>query len=70
MEGARPQHTKLARAPRDAGVYGTARLLEKIVAALEAGKEPPSSGREARNVLAVIEAAYRSAETGTRVVIG
>ena len=63
------KHTTLARAPRGAGVYGTARLLEKIVAAIESGEEPPSSGREARNVLAVIEAAYRSAETGTRVVI-
>ena len=38
-----------------------------IVAALEAGVEPPSSAREARDVLRVIEAAYLSAATGERV---
>lgn len=57
----------LARNPRDDGVYGTAALLRQIVAALEAGEEPPSSGREARNVLAVIAAAYESSATGRRV---
>jgi predicted dehydrogenase len=64
-----PKQTTLAKAPRDAGVYGTAKLLEQIVAALEAGREPPSSGREARDVLRVIEAAYRSAATGERVAL-
>jgi predicted dehydrogenase len=58
---------RLARAPRDAAVEATRRLTEKIVAAFEAGVEPPSSGREARAVLEVIEAAYRSAATGERV---
>ena len=57
----------IARNPRDAGVFGTARLLEQILDAFREGREPPSSGREARNVLAVIEAAYRSAATGERV---
>jgi predicted dehydrogenase len=57
----------LARDPRDSGVYGTAKLLQKVVAAFEEGREPPSSGHEARQVLAVIEAAYRSAQTGERV---
>jgi D-apiose dehydrogenase len=57
----------LARNPRDPAVAATATLFEKIVAALERGDEPPSSGREARNVLAVIEAAYRSAASGDRV---
>jgi predicted dehydrogenase len=57
----------LARAPRDAAVAATGRLTQRIVDALEAGLEPPSSGREARDVLEVIEAAYRSAETGERV---
>jgi predicted dehydrogenase len=57
----------IARNPRDAGVYGTARLLEGILEAFRARREPPSSAREARNVLAVIEAAYRSAATGERV---
>jgi len=59
----------LARNPRQAGVYGTTRLLEQFVRAAERGDEPPSSAREAREVLAVIEAAYRSAETSARVVI-
>jgi predicted dehydrogenase len=57
----------LARDPRNSGVYGTGKLLQKVVAAFEEGREPPSSGREARQALAVIEAAYRSAETGDRV---
>jgi predicted dehydrogenase len=57
----------LARAPRQAGMRATAALLAKVAAALEKGEEPPSSGREARDVLCVIEAAYRSAETGERV---
>lgn len=57
----------LARARRDAGRYATAELFERITAAFERGEEPPSSGREARDVLAVIEAAYRSSRTGERV---
>jgi predicted dehydrogenase len=57
----------LARNPRRSGMHGTAALLERIAPALRDGREPPSSGREARQVIAVIEAAYRSAETGTRV---
>ncbi len=59
----------LARNPRDEGVVGTANLLAKVLAAIAAGREPPSSGREAREGLRVIEAAYRSAETGARVVL-
>ncbi len=57
----------LARNPRDAGVLGTARLLTKVLEAIRDGREPPSSAREAREVLRVIEAAYRSAATGERV---
>ncbi|HEU0304011.1 MAG TPA: Gfo/Idh/MocA family oxidoreductase [Gaiellaceae bacterium] len=66
----RGTHRKtLARNPRDPGVPATASLFRRIAAALDADEEPPSSGREARNVLAVIEAAYRSAATGERVVL-
>jgi predicted dehydrogenase len=61
--------TTLARNPRDDGVYGTAKLLAGILAAFEEGREPPSSGREARDGLRVIEAAYRSASTGERVAL-
>jgi predicted dehydrogenase len=61
------ERTTLARAPRNAGTEATAALLEKVVAALRSGSEPPSSGREARDVLAIIEAAYESAASGRRV---
>lgn len=59
----------LARNPRDPGVAATASLFQKIMTAFAAGEEPPSSGREARDVLLVIEAAYKSAATGERVEI-
>lgn len=59
----------LARNPRDPGVAATATLFQKIMAAFAAGEEPPSSGREARDALLVIEAAYRSAAAGERVEI-
>jgi predicted dehydrogenase len=61
------KRTMLARAPRQAGVYGTAELMKGLVASIENGGEPPSSAREARDVLAVIEAAYQSGESGRRV---
>jgi predicted dehydrogenase len=57
----------LARNPRQAGMHATGDLRTKVVAALEQGSEPPSSAREAREVLRVIEAAYESARTGRRV---
>jgi predicted dehydrogenase len=57
----------VARDPRRPELAGTAALLERIVTALEEGREPPSSGREARTTLEVIEAAYRSADSGERV---
>jgi predicted dehydrogenase len=49
--------TNLAKNPRDDGVDGTARLLAGILKAFEENREPPSSGREARDGLRVIEAA-------------
>ena len=57
----------LARARRESGKHATAELFKRITRAFEEGREPPSSGREARDVLAVIEAAYRSAHSGERV---
>ena len=57
----------LARNTRDAAQRATAALLAQIVRAFEQGLEPPSSGREARTALAVIEGAYESARTGRRV---
>jgi predicted dehydrogenase len=63
------QRRVLARNPRRAGVRAVAALIAELVDALKAGREPPSPGREARDVLTVIEAAYRSSETGTRIVL-
>jgi scyllo-inositol 2-dehydrogenase (NADP+) len=57
----------IARNPRNPNVVATGSLFRKIAAALAEGREPPSSGREARDVLAVIDAAYRSAATGQRI---
>jgi len=59
----------LARNPRQAGMRATGALLGGIVSALEQGAEPPSSAREAREVMRVIEAAYESARTGERVIL-
>jgi predicted dehydrogenase len=64
-----PRRKTIARDPRNPEVAATGALFRKIAAALEEGREPPSSGREARDVLRVIEAAYRSAATGERVEI-
>jgi predicted dehydrogenase len=61
---------QLARNRRDSVMRATADLLSAGVRALEQGRTPPSSGREARDVLAVIDAAYRSASTGRRVELG
>lgn len=64
-----PHRKKLARNPRNPGVAATVTLFTEIVAALREGREPPSSGSQARDGLRVIEAAYRSADSGERVVL-
>ena len=61
------RHTTIARDPRDVGPEATRRLFEKVVAAFEANREPPSSAREARTTLEIVEAAYRSGDTGARI---
>ena len=66
VERGRERRT-LARNPRRPAVHGTARLLDGLAAAVRNGGEPPSSGREALETLALVEAAYRSAATGRRV---
>ena len=58
---------QLARNPRDDGVFGTAALLRQVLRAFEHDREPPSSGKQARDGLVVIEGAYRSAAAGERV---
>jgi predicted dehydrogenase len=57
----------LARDPRRPELAGTEALLRKLIAAIESGADPPSSGREAIATLAVIEAAYRAASSGERI---
>jgi predicted dehydrogenase len=59
--------TRLARNPRNTGVVGATRLLRGLFRAIERGEEPPSSAREARHVLEVIEAAYESSRTGKNI---
>ena len=58
---------KLAGNPRRAAAHATSKLLAEIVSAFEQGREPPSSGRDARLGLGVIEAAYESGRSGRRI---
>ena len=57
----------LARSPRDMTARATESVLRGALDAFRSGAEPTSSGRSAREIIAIIEAAYRSAATGTRV---
>lgn len=66
-EGTR--RTVLARSPKEQDAWATAVLFRGIVAAFRADAEPPSSGREARDTIAVIDAAYESAATGARIAL-
>lgn len=59
----------IGRNPRHPEIVATRALFRGVFEAFEANVEPPSSGAEARNALRVIEAAYRSAATGERVVL-
>ena len=57
----------LARNPRQAGPRATGILAARVIEALRAGRLPPSSASQARDVLRVIEAAYTASHTGERV---
>jgi predicted dehydrogenase len=57
----------LARGPKEMNVAATGDLLVAAVDAFRSGAEPPSSAQEARDVIAVIEAAYESHATGARI---
>lgn len=47
------------------------RNFEQIVSSIEAGREPPTSAREARKSVELIEAIYRSAQNdGRRIMVG
>ena len=57
----------IARNPTGALADATRRHAEDVFAAVGRGASPPGSGSEARQILAIVEAAYASAETGTRL---
>lgn len=61
------KHRKIASEPGEVFAHATSRLLEAFLAALERGTVPPCSGDESRRTLALVLAAYESAETGRRV---
>lgn len=63
------QREFLARNPKDPGMIATRNVIERTLQAFRDGTEPPASGEAGRDVLAVIAAAYRSAQTGTRCPI-
>ena len=60
----------LARNPVQAFAAATSEHLAAVVDAVEAGREPPSSGRQAREVMSVVAAAYESAGSGQPVTLG
>lgn len=59
----------LARNPHDPGMVATRLVIDRTLAALRNGTEPPVSAEAGRDVLAVIAAAYRSAASGCRCTI-
>lgn len=59
----------LARNPKDPGMLATRSVIERSLNAFRDGTEPPASAEAGRDVLAVIAAAYRSANTGERVTV-
>src|SRR5205807_470214 len=48
---------------------GHARVLENFIAAIRTGATPLCDGRDGRKSVALVEAMYRSARTGTAVVL-
>lgn len=59
----------LGRNPRHAARRATTALWADAVGAWQRGAEPPVSGAYARDLVAVVDAAYRSAETGRRCAV-
>lgn len=59
----------VARNRRSAASAATAALYADTLAAVQRGGSPPVSAEDARDTLRIVEAAYRSARTGERVII-
>ncbi|HYM22618.1 MAG TPA: Gfo/Idh/MocA family oxidoreductase [Vicinamibacterales bacterium] len=57
----------LARNPRNPEMMATRVVLDRTIEAFRVGTEPPTSGESGRDILEVVAACYRSAETGRRV---
>ena len=60
--------TTATRTPRRAGEYP--QFYARLHAAITRGEAPPVSMRDAAEVMRILDAAIRSAETGTRVALG
>lgn len=63
------RRTLLARNPADPAMHATRRVLERSLAAFIDDREPPVSGADGRDAIAVIAACYESAATGGRVTV-
>ncbi|MBK5298321.1 MAG: Gfo/Idh/MocA family oxidoreductase [Vicinamibacteria bacterium] len=61
------RRTVLARNPRQPMVMATRQVLGRSLEAFRTGEAPPTSGADARNLLAIVAACYQSAATGSRV---
>ena len=63
------RRTVMARNPRDPNAAATRIVLERTFLAFRDGREPPTSGAQARRLLEVVEACYESAASGRRVTV-
>lgn len=59
----------LGRNPRHVARRATAAVWADAVTAWRTGGEPPTSGAMARDLIRIVEASYRSAETGARCAV-
>jgi predicted dehydrogenase len=62
--------TIIGKNPKDPAMVATRILIDRTVRAFASGGEVPASARDGRDVLEVIAACYRAAETGQRVELG
>jgi len=62
--------TMFCRNPKEPAMVGTRLLLERTLSAFRDGTAVPASAQDGRDVLEVLAACYRSAETGNRIALG
>lgn len=63
------RRTQLCRNPKNPAMSATKVLFEKTLQAFRDGTQPPVSAEDGRAALEVLAACYRSAETGSRVML-